>query len=79
MAREVRRKLQNMGYQGYRDYYVNEYIRPHDQRRVASNSPTEPRRAGIDPAAKVIVILACVVMCIVVTMMFLIPLQWFFR
>jgi hypothetical protein len=77
MAREFRRKLHDAGYQGYRDYYVSEFIEPQSRRRAPGEAASKPPRAGIEPAAKAIALMAGIVLCIVVTIMVMIPLRWF--
>ena len=79
MERQLRRKLHEMGYNGYYEYFLYEHIRPEHRRRGSHSGASNPDRAAIEPAVQVIVILACLVMCFAVGVVILLPLQWLFR
>jgi hypothetical protein len=78
VASELRRKLHQMGYHGYRDYFLNEHIRPKGLRRASDFDVPTPVRSGVEPAVLAIVILACIVLCFAAAMIFVLPLQWLF-
>jgi hypothetical protein len=77
VARELRRKLHDMGYNGYYEYFLHEHIRPERKRKQASLTRGSPAPTDGNIAVGVIVIVACIVLCFALSVMILVPLRWF--
>jgi hypothetical protein len=79
VARELRRKLHEMGYNGYYEYFLHEHIRPERRRKMSAPVRGSPTLSDGDMAVGAIVVVACIVICFAASIFLLLPLQWFFR
>jgi hypothetical protein len=79
VARELRRKLHDMGYNGYYEYFYHEHIQPGRRRKQVPPTRGSPALSDGEIATRVIVIIAIVVIGFAACVIVLVPLRWFLQ